>query len=633
MVFPLTLPLIESRQGRPGYNRTSSIRIRQPSMSRRKSSLPWLAFGSLGVVFGDIGTSPIYTLKQAVQDHPDALHAQAAVSLVIWYLVLIVTLKYVFFLLRLNNQGEGGVFALLALAKVQAPKQTWLVYTLIIGAALLYGDGMITPAISVLSAVEGLAPPGDGPELASSAWANPWIAALILAALFGIQRFGTEKISNAFAPAMTVWFVTIAVIGIPPIIRTPAILKAFDPVLGFGFLFTHPGQAMAMLANITLAITGAEALYADLSHFSRPAISMAWSGLVAPCLVINYLGQGAHVMSTPGDIQNLFFSLVSPRFQLMLTLLSIVATVIASQALISGAYSLTRQAGNLGYFPRTRVRHTNAEHEGQIYLPGINWILAIGAIALVMFFQKSGNLANAYGLAVTGTMVTTTLAYAAITYAQKKRFPWIAIFLLLLDFSLFIPNCTKLVTGGYVPVAIGFVFALVLIAWSGTRAKIRAELATRVMPLSDFVKNTAVVLSATPKVAPITLMHWLKIGQVLHEQVIVLTLIITHHPREREANRMHIIEHDYNLFSVEAKFGFMEEVNITALEPELRKIVKAPPDRILYYLIGRESLICEGNTHFLARIYRKLTGVSRPLAESLHLPSGQVIEIGTAIRL
>jgi KUP system potassium uptake protein len=577
-----------------------------------------------------------------VQDHPDALHAQAAVSLVIWYLILIVTLKYVFFLLRLNNQGEGGVFALLALAKVQAPKQTWLVYTLIIGAALLYGDGMITPAISVLSAVEGLAPPGDGTALASSAWANPWIAAVILAALFGVQRFGTEKISHAFAPAMTVWFLTIALIGIPPILKTPSILLAFDPLLGFGFLAQHPGEAMAMLANVTLAITGAEALYADLSHFSRPAISLAWSGLVAPCLVLNYLGQGAHVIAAPHDLPNLFFSLVPPGYQLTLTLLSIVATVIASQALISGAYSLTRQASNLGYFPRTRVRHTNAEHEGQIYLPGINLILAVGAIALVLLFQKSGNLANAYGLAVTGTMVTTTLAYGAITYAQKKRFPWIAAFLILLDLSLFIPNCTKLVTGGYVPVAIGGVFALVLIAWSRTRAKIRAELASRVMPLADFaqatrnvirVKNTGVVLSATPKVAPTTLMHWLKIGQVLHEQVIVLSLVITHNPREDAEQRMQVVEHDYNLFSVEAKFGFMEEVDVTVLEPGLRQIVQAPPDRLLYYLIGRESLVCEGSPQILARVYRKLAGFSRPLTESLHLPAGQVIEIGTAIRI
>jgi KUP system potassium uptake protein len=611
-------------------------------MARKKFALPWLAFGSLGVVFGDIGTSPIYTLKQAVQDHPDALHAEAAVSLIIWYLVLIVTLKYVFFLLRLNNQGEGGVFALLALAKTQAPKQTWLVYTLIIGAALLYGDGMITPAISVLSAVEGLAPPGDGTALASSAWANPWIAALILAVLFAVQRFGTEKISNAFAPTMTVWFVTIALAGIPPIIKNPTILFAWDPLIGFGFLWSHPGEAMAMLANVTLAITGAEALYADLSHFSRPAISLAWSGLVAPCLVLNYLGQGAHLMAAPNDISNLFFSLVPANCQLLLTLLSIAATVIASQALISGAYSLTLQASNLGYFPRTRVRHTNAEHEGQVFLPGINLILAVGAIALVLFFQKSGNLANAYGLAVTGTMVTTTIAYGAITYAQKKRFPWIAVFLLALDLSLFIPNCTKFITGGYVPVAIGVIFALVLISWSRTRTAIRAQLASRVMPLGEFaemtkkvprVKNTAIVLSATPRVAPTSLLHWIKIGQVLHEQVIVLTLIITHSPRESEKNRLHVEEHDLNLYSVEAKFGFMEEINVTDLEPELRRIVNAPPTRNLYYLVGRESLICEERLNFFARIYRKLAGVSRPLAESLHLPAGQVLEIGTAIRI
>jgi KUP system potassium uptake protein len=606
------------------------------------AAVRWLAFGSLGVVFGDIGTSPIYTLKQAIQDKPDVLHIQSAVSLIIWYLLFIVTLKYVYFLLRLSNQGEGGVFALLALAKTNAPKQGWLVYLLIFGAALLYGDGMITPAISVLSAVEGLAPPGNGPQLAPSAEANPWIAALILAILFTVQRFGTQRISRAFAPTMFVWFISIAALGLPQIFKKPEILEAFNPLVGFGFLGEYPGQAVAMLANVTLAITGAEALYADLSHFSRPAIARAWNFLVAPCLIINYLGQAAHAIDVPDDVGNLFFSLAPKNCQLLLTLLSIAATVIASQALITGAYSLTRQASNLGYFPRTRVLHTNAQHEGQIYLPGINWILAVGSILLVLNFQMSNNLANAYGLAVTGTMITTTIAYAAITYAQKGRFPWIALLLIALDLSLFLPNTIKFTSGGYIPVCIGLTFALVLISWSRTRAAIRAQLADRVMPLDEFaeatrdiprVRNTAVVLTATPRVAPITLLHWIKIGQVLHQQVIVLTLTIVHEPRVKEENRLHIVEHDLNLYSVEAQFGFMEEVNLSKIEPELRKIVHVPPDRNLYYMLGREILICERPYDIFARIYRKLSAMSRPQAESLRIPLGQAIELGVAIRL
>jgi KUP system potassium uptake protein len=397
-----------------------------------------------------------------------------------------------------------------------------------------------------------------------------------------------------------------------------------------------------MLANVTLAITGSEALYADLSHFSRPAIARAWNFVVAPCLILNYLGQGAHAMIVPADVDNLFFSLAPKNGQFLLTLLSIAATVIASQALISGAYSLTRQASNLGYFPRTRVLHTNAEHEGQIYLPGINLILAVGAISLVLFFKMSNNLANAYGLAVTGTMMTTTIAYAAITYAQTKRFPWIALLLIALDLSLFLPNSIKFATGGYIPVTIGFAFALVLISWSRTRAAIRAQLADRVMPLDEFaeatkdiprVRNTAVVLTATPRVAPITLLHWIKIGQVLHQQVIVLTLTILHEPRVPDAERLHIIEHDLNLFSVEARFGFMEEVNLTKIEPELRKIVNAPADRNLYYMLGREILICERSYDIFTRIYRKLSAMSRPQAESLRIPLGQAIELGVAIRL
>ena len=297
------------------------------------------------------------------------------------------------------------------------------------------------------------------------AWANPWIAAFILALLFSVQRFGTDNISKAFAPIMLGWFLAIAGLGLPPILSHPAILFSLSPLVGFGFLFSHPGEAMTMLASVTLAITGAEALYADLGHFGRPAISLAWNLIVAPCLIINYIGQGAHALGTPSDVSNIFFSLAPGRFRFLLTLLSIAATVIASQALISGAFSLTRQAVNLGYFPRTTVKHTCAEHEGQIYLPGICFLLAIGSISLVLLFKRSDNLADAYGLAVTGTMVTTTIAYAAISLAIHKRIPWIAGLLLMLDLSLFIPNSTKFLTGGYIPVGVGVIVAFILISW------------------------------------------------------------------------------------------------------------------------------------------------------------------------
>ena len=607
------------------------------------SPVRWLAIGSLGVVFGDIGTSPIYTLRQCIQDHPDASHIYGAVSLIVWYLLAIVTLKYVYFLLRLDNHGEGGVFALLALAKLNAPKQRWLVFTLIGGAALLYGDGIITPAISVLSAVEGLAPPTlDSGAVNPEAWANPWISAVILAALFTVQRYGTDMISRAFAPIMLCWFLAIAGLALPPIFANLNILYALNPFAGASFLGTHPGEAMTMLASVTLAITGSEALYADLGHFGRPAISIAWNIIVCPCLILNYIGQGAHALSTPTDVNNLFFSLAPVRFQFLLTLLSIAATVIASQALISGAFSLTRQAVNLGYFPRTTVKHTCAEHEGQIYLPGICFLLAIGSIGLVLIFKRSDALADAYGLAVTGTMVTTTIAYAAISYAINKRIPWIAGFLLILDLSLFIPNSTKFLTGGYIPVGVGIVVAFILIAWDRTRRAIRAQLAESVMPLEEFaeatkevhrVRNTGIVLSASPKIAPPSLLHWLKIGQVLHQQVIVLTLVVTSQPRVNDKDRLRVVEHDGNLFGVEADFGFMEEVNVTKLEPELRKIVKAPPDRRLYYLLGRESLVLKSKFNLYAMAYRYLAGTSRPIAEALNIPPGQVIEIGTTIRI
>ena len=610
-------------------------------MRTKKSSLGWLAFSSLGVVFGDIGTSPIYTLKLCVQGHTDPAHISGAVSLVVWYLLIIVSLKYVYFLLRLNNHGEGGVFALLALAKENAPKRHWLIYALIGGAALLYGDGIITPAISVLSAVEGLAPATVNGAANPSAWANPWIATGILALLFAVQRFGTNTISKAFAPIMALWFVTIAGLGLVSLIHVPVILFALNPWVGVSFLGNHAGEAVILLASVTLAITGAEALYADLGHFGRPAISIGWNTLVAPCLILNYLGQGAHALLQPHDVDSLFFSLAPAGCKFALTLLSIAATVIASQALISGAYSLTRQAVNLGYFPRTTIKHTSAEQEGQIYLPGINTLLAIGSIGLVLAFRKSDNLADAYGLAVTGTMVVTTIAYAAIRYAQTKKIPWIAFLLLFVDLTLFIPNTTKFATGGYVPVTVGIVVAFILVSWNHTRKAIRAQIAEQVLPLEMFaestksvhrVRNIAIVLSASPRIAPASLLHWLKIGQVLHEKVLVLTLIVTPQPRVAEKDRLRVIEHDMNLYSVEVDFGFMEEINISQLEPEFLKIVGEPKNCQLYYLLGREILLVSRYDPF-ALMYRYLSNVSRPIAESLRIPPGKVIEIGTTIRL
>ncbi len=608
-----------------------------------KTPVRWLAFGSLGVVFGDIGTSPIYTFKQCVSGHPDSAHIYGAVSLIIWYLLAIVSLKYVHFLLRLSNQGEGGVFALLALVKANASHQKWLIYVLIGGAALLYGDGIITPAISVLSAVEGLAPPTlANNTINPAAWANSWIAAIILAVLFFFQKYGTDAISKAFAPVMLGWFLVLAALAVDPILHTPGILYALNPGEGLAFLIRHSGEAMAMLACVTLAITGAEALYADLGHFGRPAIASAWSFVVAPCLILNYLGQGAHMLSSPQDKDNPFFSMAPVSCQFALTLLSIAATVIASQALISGAYSLTRQAVNLGYCPRSTIKHTSAEHEGQIYLPGVNLLLAIGAIGLVLDFKRSDNLADAYGLAVTGTMVTTTIAYAVIAYGMTRKFPLISLLLILIDLSLFIPNYTKFLTGGYIPVSIGFLISFIFISWSHTRRMIKRELVTRVMPLDEFalqtkntprVRNTAVVLSASPNVAPCSLMHWLKIGQVLHEKIIVLNLMVASTPRVAEKDRLRVVEHDENLFGTEADFGFMEEMNIASLEPDLRKIVGAPESQLLYYILGRENLEISSKWNIAGRAYRYLNGISRPITEALHIPAGQVIEVGTTIRI
>ena len=613
-------------------------------MQEKSKGSNWpLALASIGVVYGDIGTSPLYAVKQCIQDHPDSVHVMGAISLVIWYLLAIVSLKYVWCLLKLNNHGEGGVFALLALSKNQPRPKAWLAVLLIFGAALLYGDGVITPAISVLSAVEGIAPPEIDHVTNPAAWANPLIASIILVGLFAVQRFGTHRICSFFSPIMVLWFGVIACLGIKYIIQAPEILWAFNPFIGIRFLWTHPGEAMAMLGFVTLAVTGAEALYADLGHFGQRAIALAWNSLVCPCLILNYLGQGAFALHHPEATSNLFFSMAPQAWRPALTGLSILATVIASQALISGVFSLTRQAINLGYYPRTTIRFTHENHPGQIYLPVLNTLLGLGCIALVIIFRKSDNLADAYGLAVTGTMAITTVAYGVLTHRPGK-IPWIPAGLLVLDLSLLIPNTTKFLTGGYVPLMIGACVAAVLFSWHRTRREIRSHLQERLISLKDFyeqlqqfpvnrVKHTAVFLSASAAITPLSLLHWLKISQILHEKVVILTLITDPQPRVTAENRVKVTNFGDTLYGLEVHYGYMDEPDIEKLEPALRDAIGLGIDRRVYYFLGREILINRKSYRWEPMIYRWLARNSRPASEYLRIPPGQMIEIGAAIHV
>ena len=612
-----------------------------------------LALGALGVVYGDIGTSPLYAFRESVAA---ATGGGANVtrdiiigvlSLILWSLVLVVTLKYVFILLRADNKGEGGTLTLVALAQraLERGRGRGVAVALgIAGAALFYGDAVITPAISVLSAVEGL-------KLATPAF-EPYVVPIalgILVALFAVQSRGTGRVATFFGPVMLVWFAALALTGILHIADDPGVFAAINPVHGVMFFVNHAGVSLAVLGSVCLAVTGAEALYADLGHFGRTPIRAAWLGFVFPALALNYLGQGALVLADPSAIENPFYRLVPEWALIPMVALATLATIIASQAVITGAFSLTRQAVQLGLLPRLEIRFTSESHQGQIYLPRVNALLLIGVLILVLAFGSSSNLSHAYGVSVFGAMSVDALLAIIVIW---KGWRWslgltlaVMVPFLIIDLAFFGANLTKLFTGGYVPVMLAM--ALILLMWTwvkGTRILFEKSRKTDV-PLAELiamlekspphrVKGTAVFLTSDPATAPSALLHNLKHNKVLHEKNVVLTVRLVDLPRVSQDERISIEPIGDSFWKVTATYGYMETPNIPRGLAVLRKLGFKFDIMATSFFLSRRSIrpaARSGMPLWQDKLFIALARTASDATDFFQIPTGRVVEVGTQV--
>jgi KUP system potassium uptake protein len=633
----------------------SRARPRQPSFAELPAAPPmprWpfaLALGALGVVYGDLGTNPLFALAEAFGgEHGVAVSAEnvlGVLSLIFWALMLVVTLKYLTFVMKANNDGEGGILALLGLIPVAA-RPRLLVLVILFGSALLYGDGVVTPAISVLSAVEGLKAAAPG----LTSWIVP-ITIAILVGLFLVQRKGTQGIGFAFGPVMVIWFLAIAALGVAQIVRNPVVLQALDPRCAARY-FQHGGAgAFTVLGAVILCIAGAEALYADMGHFGRRPIVLAWYGLVLPSLVLAYFGQGAFLLSGGVPEPSAFYAIVPARLLIPMIVLSAAATVIASQALISGAYSLTQQAVQLGFSPRVTVVHTHEGHSGQIYVPEVNWALMIACVLLVAEFRSSDKLAAAYGLAVTGTMSVTTLAYFVVlvrswNWAWYRAVPLCLLFLVV-DLTFLVSNLRKFWDGGWVPFCIGLAVFTLFTTWITGRRRMGARMAEYFLPLEAFlddvrafnpprVRGTAVFLTANPNGVPPLLLHHFKHNQVLHEKVVLLTVTSEHTPYVKPSHRLRVDEVSDGFYRLVARFGFMETPNVPTLLAASRDWgLLVDLERTTYYL-GRETLIASGGpgmARWRKRLFAFVSRNARSATEYFGIPPNRVVELGMQVEL
>lgn len=614
-----------------------------------------LTLAALGVVYGDIGTSPLYALKEVfggshnpVPITPDNIIG--ILSLFFWSLMIVVTLKYVTFIMRANNEGEGGIVALMTLATDRREKNSFLNLFLItlglIGAAFFYGDGVITPAISVLSAVEGL-------ELITPTF-KPYIVPIslvIIVGLFIFQRKGTASVGALFGPIMIVWFVVIALLGISGIVQHPEVLAGLDPVEGLVFLQENPVLGFFALGSVVLCITGAEALYADMGHFGIKPIQIGWIYLVLPTLVLNYFGQGALLLSNPAAIENPFF-LLAPEWALTpLVILATVATVIASQAVISGAFSMTKQAMSLGYTPRVEVMHTSEDEIGQIYVPAINWFLMISIIILILGFQTSSNLAAAYGIAVTGTMLITNVLAISVATKLWKWHPLRAICgaipFLIIDGCFFAANSLKIPEGGWFPLIFGMVVFVIFSTWKRGRDLVRERMSDDALNLKDFVKSlegdsiarvdgTAIFMVSDSKIVPQALLHSLKHYKVIHKKVIFLNVQLDTVPYVSKANRIQVEQLGQSFWNVQLNYGFKDEINIPDALADC-KIDGVSFDLMsCSYFLGRETLIAKIKSDMA--YWRELLFVfmyrnSDSATSFYKLPSNRVVELGSQVVL
>ena len=615
-----------------------------------------LCVGALGVVFGDIGTSPLYAMKECLAQLAPGERAEGVLgilSLMTWALLLVVCLKYIGFVMRADNRGEGGVFALLALShsKTDSTKPNskigFTVLVILIGAALLYGDSVITPAISVLSAAEGLK--GFSPAF------TPYIttlASIILAGLFWFQRKGSKTIGGIFGPVMVVWFLTLGLLGLWQIKDAPQVFAALNPLLGFKLLISHPGGAIIILGSVVLCVTGAEALYADMGHFGRRAIGQAWYFFAFPGLLLNYYGQGAYVIGHPDSTANPFFALAPPGWgQLALTLLSIAAAIIASQAVISGAYSLTRSAIQLGYFPRLTVTHTNADQVGQIYVPLINTALALASIAVVLNFGSSDRLASAYGIAVTGTMIVTTYAFYIVMRHSWKWPLWRALALctvfMCIDAVFFVATLHKFMDGGWLPIAIAAAVIAIMHTWKSGKTEIFRKVYANEITEAELcniaaskhvirVRGTGVFMAGNPRGTPLVLLHHVKANKVLHEIVVLLSVTAKEVPQVAASDRLEVREIGEGVWRAIAHYGYMESPDVASLIERIRDAgVPLKPNEATYYF-NREMIITGGEAdmwEWQKHLYGFLSRNARQARDYYNLPPMQIIEVGLPIQL
>ena len=614
-----------------------------------------LALTALGVVYGDIGTSPLYAIKETFKPNyglaPTPVNVYGVLSLMVWALLLVVSVKYVLFILRADNRGEGGVFALLALVQSgarrrrDARRRALLIALGLIGGAFLYGDGIITPAISVLSAVEGI-------EIATPALRHLIVpvAFVLIAGLFAVQRFGTARVGTTFGWITLLWFIGIAGIGIHEIARNPSVLWALNPWNGVQFFLDHPRLSFVALGAIVLVMTGGEALYADMGHFGKRPIRVVWFALVLPSLLLNYFGQGALLLRNPAAVENPFYLLVPHALLIPMLFVATAATIVASQALISGAFSLTQQAIQLGYMPRMTIRHTSAREAGQIYIPEMNKALAIGTLLLVAGFGSSSALGGAYGVAVTGTMAITNILFVAVA---RQRWNWktwqVTVFLVLflaIDLAFFSSNLLKVPHGGWVPLLVAAMVYTLMTTWKRGRTLLSGILRRSSLPLDLFLRDvanrkpvrvpgTAVFMTSDPEGTPVVLLHHLKHNKVLHEQIMLMSIISLEVPEVPDEERVEVERLAENFVRVVARYGFMETPNVPEIMEycEESGIAHLRPHEISFFL-GRERLIPTGSSR-MAQWRKKLFGImsrnAQGATEFFQIPPNRVVELGAQI--
>ncbi|MDP1742370.1 MAG: potassium transporter Kup [Polaromonas sp.] len=622
-------------------------------MSRKKSSLAALTLGAIGIVYGDIGTSVLYALKVVFNSGyvpltPDNVYG--ILSMVFWTITVIVSLKYVTLILRADNNGEGGLIAMLALATNAVndkPRlRRWLLAVGIFGTAIFYGDGVITPAISVLSAVEGL-------ELLSPAFKDyimP-IALVVIFGLFYVQKNGTSGIGRMFGPICAVWFIAIAALGIPHIWAHPEVLGAVSPHHALRFIFQHPGTTFVLLGALVLCVTGTEALYADLGHFGKKPIRMAWFVLVMPALLINYFGQGAMLIYTPESVTNPFY-LMAPKWALVpLVILATAATVIASQALLSAAFSVSKQAIQLGYLPRMQIRHTSVHETGQVYIPAVNWSLFAAIVVAVALFKNSTNLAAAYGIAVTTDMlITTVLTFFVIRYAWKLPLALCiaatGIFFVV-DLMFFASNALKFFQGGWFPVLIGLAMFTVMMTWKQGRSLLNSKLRADAIDLPSFleavfvspparVEGTAVFLTAEPGVVPNALLHNLKHNKVLHDQNLFVTVLNHEVPWIGLDKRLVIESLGHNCWQVVIHYGFKNDPDVPKALQQMRTRGCELETMTTSYFLSRDVVVPTiggGMMPWREKLFAQMHHNASGAADFLNLPNNSVVELGSKIEI